>query len=98
VAHFLGHDGYVETAKAFAEEIRREKQSLSNALQANTPTVAGRDDTDAVHRQSKLAQLFLQMAMLTIQGYGVPFSPGILMKLSKSQMSNFPLSSQEIRT
>ncbi|ETI19918.1 hypothetical protein G647_08933 [Cladophialophora carrionii CBS 160.54] len=51
VAQFLGHDGYVETAKAFAEETRREKQSLSNVLPANTPTVAGQDDTDAVHRQ-----------------------------------------------
>ncbi len=53
VAHFLAHDGYVETAKAFTEEMRREKQSLNNTLPANTPTQSQRDETDAVHRQSK---------------------------------------------
>jgi Ran-binding protein 9/10 len=53
VAHFLAHDGYVETAKAFAEEMRREKQSLNNALPGNTPTPTERGDTEAVHRQSK---------------------------------------------
>ncbi|KIX07711.1 uncharacterized protein Z518_02365 [Rhinocladiella mackenziei CBS 650.93] len=51
VAHFLAHDGYVETAKAFAEEIRREKQSLNNILPTTTPASPERDDTDAVHRQ-----------------------------------------------
>ncbi|KAH0837667.1 hypothetical protein AYO21_09498 [Fonsecaea monophora] len=51
VAHFLAHDGYVETAKAFAEEMRREKQSLNNALPSNVATPGDRDDTDAVHRQ-----------------------------------------------
>ncbi|KIW34975.1 uncharacterized protein PV07_01704 [Cladophialophora immunda] len=51
VAHFLAHDGYVETAKAFAEEMRTEKQSLNNALPSNTSTPRERDDTDAVHRQ-----------------------------------------------
>ena len=52
VAHFLAHDGYVGTAKAFSEEMRREKQSLDNALPTNTSTPGERDDTDAVHRQS----------------------------------------------
>ncbi|OAP64520.1 hypothetical protein AYL99_00492 [Fonsecaea erecta] len=51
VAQFLAHDGYVETAKAFAEEMRREKQSLNNALPPTTSTARERDDTDAVHRQ-----------------------------------------------
>jgi Ran-binding protein 9/10 len=53
VAHFLAHDGYVETAKAFAEEMRREKQSLNNALPSTNPLLPERDDADAVHRQSK---------------------------------------------
>ncbi|EXJ83610.1 hypothetical protein A1O1_07233 [Capronia coronata CBS 617.96] len=51
VAQFLAHDGYVETAKAFAEDLRREKESLTNALPAATPIPPERDDTDAVHRQ-----------------------------------------------
>lgn len=54
VAHFLAHGGYVETAKAFADEMRREKESLNNALPATAPTAPERDDTDAVHRQSEL--------------------------------------------
>jgi len=54
VAQFLAHDGYVETARAFAEEVRREKQSLNNALPAAIQAgAAERDDTDAVHRQRK---------------------------------------------
>ncbi|KAJ9616366.1 hypothetical protein H2200_000084 [Cladophialophora chaetospira] len=51
VAHFLAHDGYVETAKAFTEEMYREKQSLTNVLPANTPSSPLRDDSDAIHRQ-----------------------------------------------
>lgn len=58
VAHFLAHDGYVETAKAFAEEMRREKQSLNNTLPAKTPPPSERDDADAVHRQSELQPMF----------------------------------------
>jgi hypothetical protein len=53
VAHFLAHDGYVETAKAFADEIRREKESLNNALPATVTESSERDDTDAPHRQSE---------------------------------------------
>jgi len=51
VAQFLAHDGYVETAKAFADEIRAEKQSLNSALPTVTPARPDRDDADAVHRQ-----------------------------------------------
>lgn len=54
VAQFLAHDGYVETAKAFAAEIRQERESLNNALPAAAPESPERDDTDAVHRQSEL--------------------------------------------
>lgn len=53
VEQFLAHDGYVETAKAFAEELGREKESLTNALPASTQALPERDDTAAVHRQSK---------------------------------------------
>ncbi|KAK5228214.1 hypothetical protein LTR47_000459 [Exophiala xenobiotica] len=50
VMQFLAHDGYVETAKAFAEEIQKEKDSLSNTIPSSTAEPV-RDDTDAVHRQ-----------------------------------------------
>ncbi|EXJ87529.1 hypothetical protein A1O3_04489 [Capronia epimyces CBS 606.96] len=51
VAQFLAHDGYVETAKAFAEDLRTEKESLTNTLPATTPVSPERDDSDAVYRQ-----------------------------------------------
>lgn len=66
VRQFLAHDGYVETAKAFGEELRREKQSLSNALPANVPAAVERDDTDTVHRQSELLLQLLPSSMLTV--------------------------------
>jgi hypothetical protein len=53
VAQFLAHDGYVETAKAFMEEIQKEKESLNNGVPVATPVPPQRDDTDAVYRQSE---------------------------------------------
>ncbi len=53
VSQFLAHDGYVETAKAFADELRQEQQSLNNTIPANVPSATEGDDTDAVHRQSE---------------------------------------------
>ncbi|KAI0024256.1 SPRY domain-containing protein [Xylariomycetidae sp. FL0641] len=51
VLQFLQHDGYVETARAFAEEIHAEKAALR--VDANTPLMGinVRDDEDAHHRQ-----------------------------------------------
>lgn len=54
VLQFLQHDGYVETARAFAEDMRRQKETLN--LDPSVP-VAGvniRDDEDANNRQRKL--------------------------------------------
>lgn len=51
VLQFLQHDGYVETAKAFAEEILEERQALS--LDPNEPItgISIKDDDDANNRQ-----------------------------------------------
>ncbi|EHY57267.1 Ran-binding protein 9 [Exophiala dermatitidis] len=51
VAQFLAHDGYVETAKAFAEDLRREKEALSDALPTGTSNLLEGDDTESVYRQ-----------------------------------------------
>lgn len=84
VAQFLAHDGYVETANAFAGEMRREKRDLNNALPVNTPKPTERDDTDAVHRQSEFNPLlFSHNFVLTIQEYGVLFFLETLIKPSK---------------
>lgn len=54
VLQFLIHDGYAETAKAFAGEIHAEKTALN--LDPNTviPVQDIKEDQDAGHRQRKL--------------------------------------------
>ena len=63
VAHFLAHDGYVETAKAFGEEMRAE----SRALQSNQNSIANimaDEDFDAINRQSTYSKL-IGISLLT---------------------------------
>lgn len=51
VLQFLQHDGYVETARAFAEEIHAEKQNLQIDQRTPVPGINIKDDEDAHHRQ-----------------------------------------------
>lgn len=55
VAQFLAHDGYVETARAFAEEVRDETKALQSGRGAPLKDYTVDDDADAVNRQSKPA-------------------------------------------
>ncbi|SPN97391.1 related to human RANBPM NP_005484.1 [Cephalotrichum gorgonifer] len=50
VLQFLQHDGYVETARAFAQEIQSERQALTIGTQ-DAPTINVKDDQDATNRQ-----------------------------------------------
>jgi Ran-binding protein 9/10 len=51
VAQYLAHDGYVETARAFGEEIQFESFGLNDAT---TPKgLESQDDFDAINRQRK---------------------------------------------
>ena len=52
VAHFLAHDGYVEAAKAFAEEVRQESNALQRGRDGPLEYVEPEDDLDAINRQS----------------------------------------------
>lgn len=52
VLQFLQHDGYVETARAFAEEIQSEKQALNLDPKVPVEGINIKDDEDANHRQS----------------------------------------------
>lgn len=97
VAQFLAHDGYVETAKAFAEEIRAEKQSLNNALPTVAPARPDRDDADAVHRQRKHTSCPLPSLLLTNQKCVELFYLGILTKLSRSPICTSPPSLHKIQ-
>lgn len=51
VLQFLQHDGYVETARAFAEEIRGQKQALNLDPNGEIEGINITDDEDANNRQ-----------------------------------------------
>ncbi|KAK5992403.1 Ran-binding protein 9 [Cladobotryum mycophilum] len=51
VLQFLQHDGYVETARAFAEDMKLQKEALSLDPEATVPGVSIKDDEDANNRQ-----------------------------------------------
>ncbi|KAF1813678.1 SPRY-domain-containing protein [Eremomyces bilateralis CBS 781.70] len=51
VAQYLAHDGYVETAKAFAAEVRTESQALAEGSAISTKNLEPEEDVDAINRQ-----------------------------------------------
>lgn len=53
ISQYLAHDGYVETAQAFAEEIVDEARALANDDDAIIPYEEAVEDMDALNRQSK---------------------------------------------
>ena len=52
IAQYLAHDGYVETARAFAEEVQTEQRALLRDG-ADTRDLEPEEDLHAVRRQSK---------------------------------------------
>lgn len=56
VAQFLAHDGYVETARAFAEEVRQESAALQDGRSQPLKQYEAEEDLDATNRQSKIAR------------------------------------------
>ena len=53
VLQYLTHDGYVETAAAFAAEVNSEKNALNSAQPGVPIEVPPVDTTEAIYRQSK---------------------------------------------
>jgi Ran-binding protein 9/10 len=51
VLQFLQHDGYIETARAFAEEVQAEKRALTLDANAAVKHINVSDDEDANRRQ-----------------------------------------------
>ena len=51
IAQFLAHDGYVETSKAFAKEVRNESKLLNTSTSTGIRGVDPEEDVDAIHRQ-----------------------------------------------
>jgi Ran-binding protein 9/10 len=58
VAQYLAHDGYVETAKAFQQEIAEEKDALTSAQPGTTVTAIQTDNAEAINRQRKSRNTF----------------------------------------
>lgn len=51
VLQFLQHDGYVETARAFAEDMRTQKEALNLDPNVKVDGINIKDDEDANNRQ-----------------------------------------------
>lgn len=54
VGQFLAHDGYVETARAFAEEVSVETAALQSGQQDPLKKYEVEEDREAINRNSKL--------------------------------------------
>lgn len=52
VAQFLAHDGYVETARAFAEEVAAETRALQNGRNESLKKYEVEEDHEAINRNS----------------------------------------------
>ncbi|KAH8728438.1 hypothetical protein GQ44DRAFT_702302 [Phaeosphaeriaceae sp. PMI808] len=51
IGQYLAHDGYVDTARAFADEIAEEARALVNNEDTDTPYREAAEDLDALNRQ-----------------------------------------------
>jgi hypothetical protein len=70
VLQFLQHDGYVETARAFADEILSEKEALSLDASSVVDGINMQDDEDANRRQRKYRQILMRPGAHARQVYG----------------------------
>lgn len=59
VAQFLAHDGYVETARAFAEEVAVETAALQNGQQDPLKKYEVEEDREAINRNSELVVCYV---------------------------------------
>lgn len=53
VAQLLAHDGYVESARAFAAELDVEARALQNGHHSRVKDFGAEEDLDAVNRQRR---------------------------------------------
>lgn len=74
MAQFLAHDGYVETARAFAEEVRSEDNALKNGSVSSFDNYAVEEDLDAVNRQRITSTYLILLLANWWQKYGLQFS------------------------
>jgi hypothetical protein len=58
IGQYLAHDGYVETAREFTDEVIEEARALANDDDADIPYREAEADLDALNRQSKVLGIF----------------------------------------
>jgi hypothetical protein len=100
VLQFLQHDGYVETARAFAEEVHEEKKALSLDPNAVIHGFDVKEDEDAGHRQREHL-LFTSSNVQTltrIQASVQQYSTATSTKPSNSPTPIIPMSSKTTST
>jgi hypothetical protein len=61
VLQFLTHDGYIETARAFADEVHSEKSALALDKTTVLGSFSVKEDKDAGHRQRKRLARYLEV-------------------------------------
>ena len=69
VAHYLAHDGYIETARAFSEEVRNGSKALESGGDALFKGFEAKEDLDAVHRQRTSTSIAYAAVVLTLLRY-----------------------------
>ncbi|KAK4033739.1 hypothetical protein C8A01DRAFT_49718 [Parachaetomium inaequale] len=77
VLQFLQHDGYVETARAFAEELHAEKTALRLDPQEPVKGISIRDDEDA-HNRQRIRRAVLEGDMDRAMKYTDAYYPTVL--------------------
>ncbi|EAQ92357.1 hypothetical protein CHGG_00592 [Chaetomium globosum CBS 148.51] len=77
VLQFLQHDGYVETARAFAEELHTEKMALQLDPQEPVKGVSVRDDEDA-HNRQRIRRAVLEGDIDRAMKYTDAYYPAVL--------------------
>lgn len=98
VGQYLAHDGYVETARAFSDEIVDEARALANDEEADIPYRTAVEDLDALNRQSMYIQESMDDKTDRIQKYVQRSSRAILTKRSSIRVHTTLRSSVTTKT
>lgn len=91
IAQYLAHDGYVETARAFAAEVREESHALATGGTSTAKDLEPEEDVDAMNRQSRW-NCWCRFSLLTVVQKSEPqYSMETLTRRSSSRQPTIPL-------
>ena len=91
ISQYLAHDGYVDTTKAFADEVRAENKALTGGNATDVKDLEPEKDHDAANRQSKIPQPLIWMTLLTaIKGIRAAVLEGDIDRALKYTSTYYP--------